>query len=85
MSSYSSCHTLLKQTRPGGAKKVRMNSIIGEVMEAREGKKKESTGAALSSTLNITCWFFVDLVMLLPSDGNTKSRKYNDQSKYVRI
>ena len=63
---------------------MRTKSIINEVREARE-EKKESTGAALSPTLEITCWFFVDLVKLVPSDGNTKSRRYNDQSKYVQI
>ena len=63
---------------------MRTKSIINEVREAKE-EKKESTGAALSPTLKITCWFFVDLVKLVPSDGNTKSRRYNDQSKYVRI
>ena len=73
-----------KATRLGGAKKVRTKSIIDEVREARE-EKKESTVAALSPTLKITCRFFVDLVELAPSDGNTKSRHYNDHSKYVRI
>ena len=63
---------------------MRTKSIIDEVREARE-EKKESTGAALSPTLKITCWFFVDLVKLVPSDGNTKSRRYNDQSKYDRM
>ena len=61
-----------KETRPGGAKQVRTKSIIDEVREAQE-----STGGALSPTLKITCWFFVDLVKLVPCDGNTKSRRYN--------
>ena len=61
-----------KETRPGGAKQVRTKSIIDEVREAQE-----STGAALSPTLKITCWFFVDLVKLAPTDGSAKSRRYN--------
>ena len=63
---------------------MRMNSIIDKVREARK-EKKESTSAALSPTLKITCWFFVDVLKLVPRDGNTKSRRYNDQSKYVWI
>ena len=51
---------------------MRTKSIIDEVREAQE-----STGAAFWPTLKITCWFFVDLVKLVPSDGSTKSRRYN--------
>ena len=59
---------------------MRTKSVIDEVREARE-EKKESTGAALSPTLKTTCWFFVDLAKLVPSDGSTKSRRYNMTSR----
>ena len=43
----------------------------GEDLRRAREEKKKSTGAALSPTLKTTCWFFVDLVKLVPSDGST--------------